>query len=135
MKEQEDAQLACTQLQGELAVCQAEHASQIHAIRLEAETPLRTFEVEAERRHELALADRLKKAEATFDAETDCRHEMAVADRLKNADSIHTQVVNTLQDTIAKHEVAHIEIVAKADDSEPRRKARAKKMLELTNAE
>lgn len=49
---------ACAQLQGELAVCQAEHASQIHAIRLEAEAHLRTDEVEAERRHQLAWADR-----------------------------------------------------------------------------
>lgn len=56
--------MARARLQGELTGCQAEHALQFHAIRIEAEAHLRSFEIEVERRHEEALGKRLKKAEA-----------------------------------------------------------------------
>lgn len=63
MKEQEEAQIACARLQGELTACQAEHASQLHAGGLEAGAQLRSFEIEAERRQE-AFGMQLKNAEA-----------------------------------------------------------------------
>lgn len=43
-------------IQDETMACKAEHESQIQAMRFEVETQFRVFEIEAERRHEEAVA-------------------------------------------------------------------------------
>lgn len=101
--------MVCARLQVELTTCKAEHASQLHAIRMRAEAFLRSLEIRL--------------------------NEEALGKRLKNAETLHTQVVETLHNTIAKHEAAHHELVAKVDDSDNGRKTMATHVLELTDVE